>query len=687
MTRRVAKRFGWRFLAFLLTILLCVTPGTLTDNNWPVLAQRGGGRGRLPAVACALVTAQVVCYDRYNAQPQPVTPSGQWVQDFAIAPDDNWIAYRANDAVSIASVSANQQLTVDANAPAPAIMEATATTLSWSPDGTAIAYVTADGFRVAFPLPDNSTGSTVGKVQFIDENDRPAANLRFSPDGTRLAVQSSDQSWSIFAIGAENDPAKPYTLRQTRTLDQAADVAWLDENSVVVAPVAGGLSRLDITSSDSSPAWTVATDHFIKLITASDGTVYALQPDPGDTIGRVVGISSDGKVTAVGTSKIDAQNNWGPDAQQMYYITSGTPILVDRATGAEDYLPFRGVSSMWWGHALPPLVSSITLDADLYFLAPDSNGVKQVWHLRHSGLDPVIQVTSQSSDIQDYAVSPNQTQIAFTADKQLFVGAMLNGSLDTTQDLRVLAQINIPSAEPKAGAAVSAGSEPAWLPSGQQLAYVSDGRVYMIPVDGGGPTQITAKDFPPGPFQYHAPHFSPDGHYLHVTVAGNGRHDLVFNLQDGSALAIERQDLALSWGPNDWLAGLSPAGDLAVVQMPQPQSKTLLTFASPPVDERVAADGSLIYLRRSNWPIAMDVVQLYALASSANNTAGSTPPTPVARSRAFAIAGAHLSPTGRLVTGLEDPGRVNRLVILDLKTGRKVEILGADNVDALQWVG
>src|SRR5712692_540887 len=157
----------------------------------------------LPAPLCALSNTQVLCYDEQTAAPRPLTPTGQHVTDFGIAPDGNWLVYRATGVVTITAIyGATATLTVDTAAAPPADLGTTAATLVWSPDGLVIAYVTADGLRVAFPpapsLPDT-----------LDQTDKPYVNLRFSPSGSRLAAQSDDGDWTIFEVNSAAHSIRP----------------------------------------------------------------------------------------------------------------------------------------------------------------------------------------------------------------------------------------------------------------------------------------------------------------------------------------------------------------------------------------------------------------------------------------------------------------------------------------------
>jgi WD40 repeat protein len=583
---------------------------------------------------CALVTAQVVCYEARQSTPHPVTPPDQRVLDFAIAPDGNWLAYRSNDTITLTSIdddSISQQ--VDPNAAPPAALTLPLSTLAWSPDGLALAYVTASGFRVAFPTAD-------GTPRFVDITDRLVVNLRFSPTGQRLAAQADDNTWTLFSIQADGEAG---AVRRTRTIDQAADVAWLDDNSLIAAAISGGLAR--VTAADPSEAltWTMPGDHFTKLISTSSGDVLALHPDPGETIGHVVRIHADGTVTNVGTSKIDSQAEWGPDGTTLYYITSGTPILIDRATGNENTLPLKRVTRLAWPPPLPPLASSIPMDGDLYFTAPDTGGIRQVWRLPRSGLEPITALTHQAANVESFALSPDRSQVAVVVGSQVGLE-----SPTAPAGFRPLANLNR-----------GQGGEVAWEPNRQRIAFTDGNNVYVVATDGNSiPVQIPLPSGDKNPImRYHHPQFSPDGRYLMVDQEQN--HVLI-DLNNGRSAALTTN---APWQPDNVLL-----------------ERALPNFTQTwRIDAaRVAADHSILLLRRVGWKAGPDVVQLYSLAP------GSSQATP--RSRLNVLTARWLSPTGRFAAGLQRVGTMDQLVIVELQSGRAVRIQGATAVESLEWV-
>ncbi|MHB8628987.1 MAG: TolB family protein [Aggregatilineales bacterium] len=374
----------------------------LTAAWWPGVHTAHADK-TLPDALCALISGQVVCYDANTALPKPITPADPPAIDFAIAPDGQWLAYRAGQTLSIAPIADGQVAVhmIDPQAiPSAGLsrdQQPEAVTLAWAPDGLAIAYLTAFGLRVTDP-----------SGQFANADDKPYMSLMWSPDGNRLAAQATDSSWTFFAC-----THNPLKLSVTRIFADAASMAWLDEKAVIVAPTAGGLLRIDPTSANAAPAWYVADEHFIKLNQGQPEQVVALHLDAGDHNGIAVAIDADGHWTPFGGAKLDPRLSWGPaPADQLAYITSGTPIMVDRATGDENMLPLQRVDALAWSPGTLPEVQGLAMDADLYFIAPDSTGIEQLWRLPRDGF-PLIQLSHSTVPVTAYEVGADA--IRFTA--------------------------------------------------------------------------------------------------------------------------------------------------------------------------------------------------------------------------------------------------------------------------------
>jgi hypothetical protein len=300
----------------------------------------------LRAPLCALVAAQIVCYDALTLTPRVLTSADMHIVDLAVSPDSTRLAYRALETLRIGSIDGTSARVIDAQAGPPAVLDLSQATLVWSPTGQALAYVTSGGLRVAFFPGD-------GTPQYAESSLRLYSNLHFSPSGARLAAQAVDGSWNLFEVRA-GQPSP--LLQRTQNLTTAGDLAWLDDENVLLAPFTGGLLRLNAARLTDG-AWRIPGERFARLLNVAGGQVVGLRMETADTIGQPVMITSDGRITPLGNARIDSRVEWGPGGQFMAYITSGTVIIVDPATGHENTLRIRRVSRLAWG--APPAVPAV----------------------------------------------------------------------------------------------------------------------------------------------------------------------------------------------------------------------------------------------------------------------------------------------------------------------------------------
>jgi len=390
----------YRFLTRIAAELLC---GVFAATSFAVIVPHTAHADEaLPASLCALIVGRVICYDGQTGTPTPVTPLNDPVTDFSPSPDGLWLAYRAglpgdtDEPLYLTPIGSHGQAFVagtstvlDPHATPPADLRLNVETLAWAPDGVALAYVTAFGLRVSVP-----TG-------IANITDQAYVGLHWSPDGNQIAAQTANGGWVFFNV--DQPLTGGVTLRVTRRFVQSAEIAWMDIHTVIVAPISGGLLRFDPTGS-SAPVLTATDEHFIRLAPGVPGEVIAIHIAAGDPYGSAVRIDTDGNWSAFGTAKLDPQLTWGPSpGNLLVYITSGTPIMVERATGSEDMLPINHADRIVWRYGDLPQAQGIAMDADLYFIAPDSFGIAQVWRLPRDGF-PLIQLTNSPAPVNSYQI-------------------------------------------------------------------------------------------------------------------------------------------------------------------------------------------------------------------------------------------------------------------------------------------
>ncbi len=383
----------------------------------------------------------------------------------------------------------------------------------------------------------------------------------------------------------------------------------------------------------------------------------------------------------------------------MIYITSGTPITVDPATGAEEALPIQRVSRVAWASPALLVVGSIALDADVFYLAPDAQGVRQVWMLPGDGLNSVKQLTHLPQDAQDFAISPDRKSIAVTSGGRLLLlavatdsGFNLNSTATPTPRLRIVtitpASPRVASGTTTPGARVLAaldGAQPDWRPDGQQLVYTASDGLYVadiLPESEPPRTALLAKN--PEGGRYANPRFSPDGRSVLAEVMpaeGSDVSQFALISPQGGVTAISATHAV--WGLN---ALFYSTADQKLLAQDSAGSAVLAVSAWPIVDVSPAGSASsaagqaALFLRRLGWPFGPSAIQLCATTAD--------PAQPEIRGQPVVLADSMLSPTGRFSAGLEQAGdgTMNTLVILDLRNGRKMSIQNTNGISAFRWV-
>jgi hypothetical protein len=680
-------------ILFLLSLALAAHLGPASAQEY---------QDTMPAPVCALVAARVLCYPPGTAPPHRATPDDERVIDFTVSADGGWLLYRTDEgAVAITPIYGDQSgaaAVIDSSLPPPAVLERNRTTIAWAPDGLGVAYITADGFRLALPTPS-------GEARFIDMTDRPYAHLLFSPGGSRLAAQDASGRWAVFSLLSEG--GERTGLLRAGTINHSADVAWLDDNSLIVAPVAGGLARMNVAGVSAADlrletAWSAADRFFIALTSTLDGTVRALQPPPGEVVGLPVSIAGDGSVEAVGSFAIDPRAVWTAGGRLLIYITSGTPILIDPETGYEDALPIQRASSILWARTGYLAASALALDADLYYLAPDDSGIQQVWRLPGDGEAPPVQVTQLPQDALDFVVSPDRQSLALTTGGRLVIvpnrdpaQALASPSPGSriTPSPELFGIAGVPGSRLLATLRVNGGAQPDWRSDGRQITFVDDDGVYLVTVtaDTEAPPAVQIAPHPAGA-RYAHPRFSVDRRHLLLERHSDGGAPTIITLPlltDTPTLTGTPFDAPLAtWGPNGLFSVQSASGGGWAVVAADTNSAAILAESAWPITAFSPAGGSPgaaaqsgLALRRIGWEPGPPVVQLAAVGVTAT---GQLEP----RSAPAILYDGVLSPTGRFAAGFagSDDGTMNRLIILDLQNGRSVAIRGVRGASALRWV-
>ncbi len=664
-------------------------------------------RYALPAPVCALTAARVVCYDVLTAAPRFVTPSEDRVMTFALSPDAEALLYRTEDGrILITPLENPRPILIDSDALLPALLPFEAESLAWSPDGVTLAYLTTDGFRAAFPTLN-------GAPYYVAHNERQYITLRFSPFGARLAAQDHLGGWTLFTLTTENDVRRG--LARIGSFDAPADAAWLDDNSLILAPLSGGLVRLNVVDTPDrtllTEAWRTTENHYTRLVSAFDGTLRAMQRVSGTPEGILVTIGADGVPTPFGERRVDTLMTWIANGRRLVYVTSGTPIVVVPESGAEDALPLQRVASTVWAMPTFQRISNLALDADLYFLAMDGvenseayrlqeDGVPQVWRLFGDGQRAAEQLSSLPEGVRAFALSPDRRQMVVMSGQDLVVVPALNAAelaaaaTPTPLGRRATATPiplrfpDVPNSRLVARLRGTTLASVDWSADGRLIAFVDTDGAFVVEAAGDGAVLAPTLTIAPSTLdrRYELVRFSPDSRSLLMSAAlsdGSREFALAPLTEGGWRLLNFRAELAV-WGVNA-LFIVKREGDAWLLSAYDGQEEVLLARSAYPITAvqplgaaSRAAEQQVIFWRQVGWE-GVPALQRVATTGNPDQVRVESPP--------YALAYSQFSPSARFAIGQVRgrSGKIDQLVFLDTTNGRAVALQNVRAVGQFLW--
>ncbi len=540
--KRMLRRIGL-FIALLIVFSL------------PVWAQ--GDALNLPADLYVLLNGgQIQRYGVGAAGVVNLTPAGLYIIDFGVDSLGQRIAFRTDSGlyiIDVASGGAPQQIEgTTADVPA---YRGEGDTIAWSPNGDALVYTTTYGLRAYF-----TTGST---PVFVDIRQGALKGLSWSPGGRYLAAEAEQNVWWIYRRDGDNlvlTSAIPSSIGtawisdgelvfapaegglRLMNLDQAnAQAVLLDESLTYRLPeidtngalvffgrdpndknVPDGYGRLLRLARGASKLETVGKVPVAlnglrwapggSLLVAFQGGVIALY-DPSTGLGFPLPMTD---VVAYA---------WGPIGQPAGQATAGQNVATvtpqSAATQVQQAAPTPAPTepplsqpTLIQVATLPPgaatkqptpypvsTVTALTLSTPSFFLAPDSNGVVQVWKMAANGTPPKP-LTGSGSDVNEFAVSPDGNSVAYVVSAELW--------LQQKQDQpKLLAKINS-----------FAPVEANFSSDGTEIAYIDENSGVWIDVIAENAPQLIRSNAESGSSgeTYRRPQFSPDGKHLLLDV-------------------------------------------------------------------------------------------------------------------------------------------------------------------------
>jgi WD40 repeat protein len=344
-----------------------------------------------------------------------VTPEGDFVIDFAVAPDGNWIAYRTEQGITLAYMPNPDQIRVlletVATADFPPLRQG-GQTMAWSNDGTQLAYTTTSGVRVAFNLGTN-------QVVFANILTSPARHVSWSPNGTYLAIEVEDNIWWIYQhVGDE--------MILVGALPSSYGTAWQDDTRLIFAPQEGGLIILDFGNfNEQYPLREDGQRYFLPTI-RPDGSLVAFASDNDEdpqanaawTRMSVAGnIATIDEFANTPTDITGAM--WGVGGELLIALRDGGMTLLIPNVGVVLPLPIGEVVAYGWGAPRPPSARGLVMSQQGFFRANDIFGVTQVWQLPNDGTPPTA-ITTGENEVTAYTVNPTGTILVYISQNQLW---------------------------------------------------------------------------------------------------------------------------------------------------------------------------------------------------------------------------------------------------------------------------
>lgn len=336
-----------------------------------------------------------------------ITPEDEFVLDFRVAPDANWLVYRTQTGLFLSNIfdeTIIPRQIEDERASVP-LIRGQGETIAWSPDSSVLAYTTEYGGRIHF-FGDNS---------FIDLTTPDLLNLLWSPDGTFLAAEAQDNVWWIY----QRD-GTAISLRAAISGANGAD--WLSDMQLLYAPLEGGIVILDLSLGNQQLEVLNNSDTYFNPNVTRDGQVVAFTGTVTEATLVQIELGSNlvGQVTEIGSNSLDLTRvRWTPSGFLLTAFRGGVLALINPITANGFTLPVTSASAYTWGPEYPPLITNSLLPSNGHFISPDSNGIQQVWVLPADGTSPRV-ITSASLDISDFAISPNGQQITYISNSILW---------------------------------------------------------------------------------------------------------------------------------------------------------------------------------------------------------------------------------------------------------------------------
>ncbi|MCB9454030.1 MAG: hypothetical protein H6672_21565 [Anaerolineaceae bacterium] len=600
-----------------------------------------------------------------------VTPESDFVVDFGLAPDGNWLAYRTEQVLTLSNIyQPESSMELDSSASVPPV-RGVGDTLVWSPAGDAIAYSTLFGAKVAF-----ITGT---QPVFATTTQGPLTQLSWSPGGSYLAAEAEGNIWWIYRRDSGN-------MTLTSAIPSSVGLAWVSDSELVFAPETGGLLRMNLADANRQSmllddTWTYRLPYERPN---GDLVVFGRQKgsDSAPEFGRLIGLAANSpQVSNLSDVSVDTSDlQWAPGGELLVALRGGVLLLVVPTAQQGLPLPISDVAAYSWGPPAVERADSLPEAVGGFFRAISLDDLVQVWRVGSDGV--ALPVTGAEADVTAYAVAPDGRRIAYAS-----AGEIRLQPLNAAEPPLVLAEIGAQQVR-----------DLTFSPDGGRVAYTLDtdaehleGGIYIIPVGGGEPELLLANG-PQGeqpvyapPF-YHSPQFAPNVNALLVTESGSETTTFVLvDLNTGERLRAGSYDAAfwlsdgrmVAYGNGIGIGDPPPTTGLFVIATDALDRPVQFGALAAPLVMRAVRETSAGRLRiaaSDNVP-GPSALRVFDIAIATGEQ------TPVAN--AGFITHPVFSRNGQLLAGVVNPGEL--LTLYDLTSGEQVALSAPSHIEDIQW--
>ncbi|GAB1422263.1 hypothetical protein MASR2M15_24860 [Anaerolineales bacterium] len=375
---------------------------------------------------------------------QTVSPETDYVLDFGIAPDGNWLAFRTETNLYVLQMDSDQPAEILLeNADVPPI-RGKGETIAWNPSADAIALTSLSGIRVIFR-----------DGQQMDIATNAIEHLQWSPDGAYLLAGAQDNIWWIYRRDGQS-------LVLASAIPGAYGVIWTSGNQLLFAPVDGGLKMMTIAEGNPQSEWLDASSIYKLPTQKQDGKIRVFRME--DDLGRLIEFNQlGGQVLSESENTLDLSGTrWDPSGQVLIAFQGGALAILNPLSGQGIPLPVANSVSYGWGPLYAEGVNGFVMPANAYFRALAPDGVMQVWQMGRNATQPTT-ILPKVADVDEFTISLDARSIVYGSDDALWY-------YPTNGSIAPLALRN------------AVGSD-AMLPvlnnDATQLAYVLEGAVWL----------------------------------------------------------------------------------------------------------------------------------------------------------------------------------------------------------------